>query len=205
MLRTDEEYKQLAIEISKSSIAKKRKVGAVVVSPTGLYAEGFNHNIEEGMPACEDENGNTLPTVIHAEVDAINRFKKVLQSANMYAIYVTHPPCEDCQKAIEEAGITKVIIAEQFMKFDAAKLRYDLIPVSSTKALAEVFTYGAKKYKPYNYLECKDKSQFTAALMRHIEAWRGGEETDSESGLLHLAHALTNISILIEFEAKSKI
>lgn len=205
MLKTDEEYTQLAIEISKSSTAKKRKVGAVVVTPTGIYAEGFNHDTFNKLLPCEDKDGNTLPTVIHAEEDAINRLIKYSRTANICAIYITHPPCENCLKIIRDTGITKIVIAEQFMKFDTTKLRYDLIPVSSTKALAEVFTYGAKKYKPYNYLECKNKSQFTAALMRHIEAWRGGEETDSDSSLSHLAHALTNVSILIELEAKSKI
>jgi hypothetical protein len=40
--------------------------------------------------------------------------------------------------------------------------------------------------------------RYYAAALRHLPAWRGGEELDPESGLTHLAHALANAAFLME-------
>jgi hypothetical protein len=89
------------------------------------------------------------------------------------------------------------------MKFDIGKLRYSLIPPEATRALAEVLTYGAKKYKPNNWQKAEDTTRYVDALYRHLEAWRSGESLDEESGLSHLSHALTNLSFLIWFDAQN--
>lgn len=83
-----------------------------------------------------------------------------------------------------------------FYKHDQAKPRYDLIPPSSIKALADVLTYGANKYEPGNWTHCDNPERYVAALYRHLELWRQGEINDSESGLSHLAHAMANITFL---------
>ena len=187
---------QMALFQAKLSPCNKRKVGAVIVDSHGLtLSKGFNCN---GFGPCEDSNGNTFDTVLHAEIAAIDNVG--IGSVSPYAIYVTHPPCDNCAKAIKDFGITNIVIVEDFMKFDSGKLRYGLIPPSATKALASVLTYGAKKYKPNNWQSVDDTSRYVDALYRHLESWRGGEKLDSESGLPHLAHALTNISFLIHFE-----
>lgn len=87
-----------------------------------------------------------------------------------------------------------------FIKADQSKLRYDLIPASTTRALADILTIGAKKYAPDNWKKCTEDSRYIAAAMRHFEAWRGGELLDPESGRSHLHHVITNIAFLIEFE-----
>ena len=187
---------EMALILARLSPCNKRKVGAVVVDSKGLtLGQGFNCN---GDMPCEDTNGNTLDTVLHAEIAAIDSVG--IESVSPHAIYVTHPPCKNCAKAIKDAGITNIVIAENFMKFDSGKLRYGLIPPSAPKALASVLTYGAKKYKPNNWKSVDDTSRYVDALYRHLELWRGGEKLDSESGLPHLAHALTNIAFLIQFE-----
>lgn len=194
---THDDICKLAIEEAQKSYCKKRKVGAVIVdADNNVISTGFNHN--EGMP-CEDSYG-TLDAVIHAEVAAIqNAAAKVLKAP--LTMYVTHQPCENCAKAIKDANINHVVIVEQFMKFDSGKLRYSLIPPVATEALAKVLTYGAKKYKPNNWQKAEDFSRYTDALYRHLEAWRGGQEFDEESGLSHLSHALTNVAFLIWYEA----
>lgn len=85
-----------------------------------------------------------------------------------------------------------------FLKFDEGKLRYNLIPPSSTKALAKVLTYGANKYSPNNWRKVDNIDRYIDALYRHLEAWRSGEECDPESGFTHLEHAITNVAFLIE-------
>lgn len=88
----------------------------------------------------------------------------------------------------------------EFMKFDNQKIAgYHLIPREAMDAMAQVLDYGAKKYSPNNWKQCDDISRYQDALWRHILAYLDGEEVDVESGLPHLAHAITNLSFLIWF------
>ena len=85
-----------------------------------------------------------------------------------------------------------------FTKYDGGKLRYELIPPSALKAMAEVLTFGAIKYSANNWKSVDDDSRYVGALYRHLEAWRDGEEVDPESSMSHLWHAMTNLAFLIE-------
>ena len=88
-------------------------------------------------------------------------------------------------------------------KYDSDKLRYDLIPPLATKALAEVLTFGAVKYAPNSWQNVPEgERRYTAALMRHFEAYRSGEEIDPETGLSHLKHAICNLAFLLHFQEK---
>jgi len=194
---TPEEFKQKAVIVAERSKAIKRKVGAVVTTEDGKhYATGHNYNSNNVSGDCEDIDGNTLPGVIHAEIAAIDYWRRTLLPNKLTTIYCTHQPCDNCLKAIHKEGITNIVIVENFLKFDTHKLRYDLVPPSSIRALAEVLTYGAKKYKPNNW-KLGDKDRYIAAMFRHIEDWRAGERNDPESGMHHLAHALTNCAFLL--------
>jgi hypothetical protein len=85
------------------------------------------------------------------------------------------------------------------MKSDHGKRRYDLVPVRAMGLLVDVLTYGAQKYAPDNWRQVVDaRARYTAALYRHLEAWRAGEWLDPESGLPHLAHAACNVFFLME-------
>jgi len=194
-------YEEQALQEAQRSPCQKRKVGAVIVTPGGdIVGKGHNRFSSITDKPCEDILGFTNPNVIHAEINAIDEASSIIPGALKGAtIYVTHQPCENCADAIVEAGL-KLHVVEGFMKFDTDKLRYDLIPPESMEALAKVLTYGAKKYKPGNWKNATNIDRYTAALYRHLEAWRKGEEVDEESGLPHLAHAITNVAFLIWFE-----
>jgi len=77
------------------------------------------------------------------------------------------------------------------VKYDSEKLQYQLIPPESLEKIAEVLTFGAKKYpQPDNWKRIDDiQGRYIGALMRHVEAYRSGEKIDPESKLPHLAHA----------------
>lgn len=197
----EDKFNKLALDEAAKSTAKKRKVGAVIVDNTGEVI-GLGHNYN-ASGACEDSKGNTLIDTVHAEVAAIESIREV----HIYyplTMFVTHQPCENCQSAILKANIDNIIVVNSFMKFDTDKLRYDLIPVSATRGLASVLTYGAKKYKPGNWKLVDDKDKYVAALYRHLDAWRDGEKVDEESGLSHLAHAMTNIAFLLDLDKPTK-
>lgn len=215
-----DELMQLAFEVAANSFAKKRKVGAVIsfVDVNGKVgiATGFNFNPEQSK--CEDEDGNTLPSVVHAEVTAINDY--VQRGCNLYTdpkwlptLRVTHQPCENCLDKFfqfvrkywqvpDNADMRElVIVANTGMKFDTDKLRFDLIPAIATEGLAAVLTYGAKKYKPNNWRSV-DAERYIAAFDRHWHAYNTGELLDHESGLPHLAHCMTNLAFLLELGHK---
>jgi len=90
-------------------------------------------------------------------------------------------------------------------KNDDGKLRFDLLLPSFEEDVAEVLTYGAEKYGANNWQKVEDaKNRYYAALRRHLNAWRQGEVSDSESGLDHLAHAAANIMFLMYFEGNNE-
>jgi len=92
----------------------------------------------------------------------------------------------------------------RFTKFDDTKPKPDLLPKDALLEVAEVMTFGAKKYGMNNWKECKPEEQhrYMAALYRHLFAYELGEDKDSDSGLRHLAHAATNILFLLHLTKK---
>ena len=94
----------------------------------------------------------------------------------------------------EVSSALRVLISQNGYK---DKIKYSLVPVSATKGIAKVFTFGAEKYGENNWQNVS-KDRIYSALMRHIEAWRDGENRDNESGLLHLEHAICNLAMLVE-------
>lgn len=64
---------------------------------------------------------------------------------------------------------------------------------------AWVHKLGAEKYGPYNWREtgvCA--TTYVAAIMRHLNAWRDGEDLDPESGISHIAHVACSCNILLD-------
>ena len=100
-------------------------------------------------------------------------------------------PCVDKVRTESSGGL----------KFDSGKLRYDLVPPATIKAIAEILTFGADKYAPNSWQTVTDgETRYIAALMRHFEAYRAGEDFDLESGKSHLAHCLCNLAFLLHFQ-----
>lgn len=86
-------------------------------------------------------------------------------------------------------------------KFDTDKLEYGLYPHIALQETVRVLTFGAKKYARDNwkYVDDADRRYFDAA-MRHLWAWKGGEQNDPETGMNHLAHAACCISFLLHLD-----
>lgn len=84
-------------------------------------------------------------------------------------------------------------------KHDSEKPRYDLLPPIAIDRMAQVMTFGAKKYKPEGWRTVPDAIQrYQAALLRHSFAMLRGEVIDSESGLPHAAHAMCCAAFIAE-------
>ncbi len=60
---------------------------------------------------------------------------------------------------------------------------------------------GASKYKPYNWRHVNVcATTYIAAIMRHLDAFRNGEDCAEDSGCHHLAHIIANCNILLDAE-----
>jgi hypothetical protein len=90
---------------------------------------------------------------------------------------------------------------EQTYKKDNGKLRMDLLEPLWLIELSRVMTDGINKYEKDSWKLVDDKiNRYYASCLRHVIAWRNGEQFDSESKIHHLSHAAVNILFLLSFE-----
>lgn len=85
-------------------------------------------------------------------------------------------------------------------KDDQEKIRTDLLPIGPIMGIAQVLTFGAKKYEDNNWRKGIKWSRVWGALLRHLFAWWTGKRADPETGFSHLWHAGCCIFFLIEYE-----
>jgi hypothetical protein len=83
------------------------------------------------------------------------------------------------------------------MKHDEGKPPLDLLDRIALVETARVMAHGAKKYNAFNWRKGLTQRQTCAAALRHIYQHLDGEDLDTESGLLHLAHAACEVMFAI--------
>jgi len=72
--------------------------------------------------------------------------------------------------------------------------------------VAKVSVFGAEKYDWGNWRLLEDAvSRYQDANLRHLTSVAKGEEIDSESGFLHLAHAAWNALAVLELKLKENV
>lgn len=86
-------------------------------------------------------------------------------------------------------------------KDDDGKLRFDLLPSEAEAELVAVLTYGAVKYSPNGWKTVPEaRDRYFAALRRHLSERRMGRLVDAETGLPTLAHALCDLTFLLQLD-----
>lgn len=93
-------------------------------------------------------------------------------------------------------------------KGDAGKMKpqLGLIPPSAMEQTAKVHALGAEKYGHWNWRETGVNAMtYVHAILRHLNAWRDGEDTDGESGASHIAHIAASCNILMDATACGKL
>lgn len=145
--------------------------------------------------------------------------KDALKGCNVKSSYITTDKVEDATVSVMSSqGKTTLIFDKPIVntiefrgvqeplaegtKYDQGKPRHDLLPTSLMHGVAEILTFGAKKYAEHNWRKGIAYSRIYSSLQRHITSWQSGETIDPESGKPHLWHAGCNIAFLIEFESK---
>lgn len=97
------------------------------------------------------------------------------------------------------AWVVSAAAPSEGLRFNEGKTRLDLVPQSAIDGISDVLTFGARKYAEHNWRKGMKWSKVTASLKRHMAAIERGEDHDSESGLLHIDHVLTNAAFLKEY------
>jgi hypothetical protein len=94
-------------------------------------------------------------------------------------------------------------------KFDNGKTSYSLLEWKTIEQMAELLTYGAKKYdektgveRNWKHVENPEQRYYDAA-MRHIREDQKGNYLDNETDLPHLVAAMINLMFLKYFKEKN--
>ena len=86
----------------------KTKVGCVLVKDNRIISAGYNGTPTGMSNVMRDENDETLPTVIHAEMNAILQAAQSTISTKGAVAYLTLLPCMNCSIHLYQAGIRKI-------------------------------------------------------------------------------------------------
>jgi dCMP deaminase len=116
-------YKDLVLDVKENSLAKKRKVGSIILYDKYVYA-GFNFPLTG--TTCESELNpyETYEHVVHAEENAIfnmyasNVWKLSLKNRDdgKLIMFNTFTPCYNCCRLIIQAQINVLIYIDSHTK-----------------------------------------------------------------------------------------
>lgn len=99
----------------------------------------------------------------------------------------------------EDSGERRFFKTGAVRDVDINKPRYDLIPPHALWRVAMLYARGAQKYGENNWQKGIPSQQMLASAMRHMEAYRRGENHED-----HLAAVVWNVLALMQYEAEGK-
>lgn len=111
-------YFDIAEVAAKQSVCNRHKVGAVVVTDTGMISMGYNGTPSGFDNACEApkstwlSNNSTImktkPETVHAEINALNKMIRSGTKTDNAVIFITRAPCFACAKSLLGLGLKAV-------------------------------------------------------------------------------------------------
>jgi dCMP deaminase len=113
-LRYDKAYLRMAQTWGELSHCNRKKVGALIVRDGRIISDGYNGTPAGFENCCEDEAGNTHWFVLHAEANAILKVARSTNDCSGATLYITLSPCKDCSKLVLQAGIKRVVYANEY-------------------------------------------------------------------------------------------
>lgn len=99
----------------------------------------------------------------------------------------------------KEKILLPVEIKSEGLRYNAGKVRHDLLEPFAINELAKVFTKGSEKYSDHNWLKGMKWSTMLASMKRHLNAYERGEDFDPETGLYHMAHVAWNALGIVSY------
>ena len=135
----DEYFMGVAMLAARRSKDPNTQVGACIVSPDNIIiSTGYN-----GLPnGCSDDEypweregeETKYPYVVHAELNAIlNANGRDLRGSRLYVALF---PCNECAKAIIQAGIRKVVyLSDKYAETDAVTASKSMFQMAGVACL----------------------------------------------------------------------
>jgi hypothetical protein len=99
----------------------------------------------------------------------------------------------------EDSGERRFFKTGAVRDVDINKPRYDLIPPHALWRVAMLYARGAQKYGENNWQKGIPSQQMLASAMRHIEAYRRGDDSED-----HLAAVVWNVLAMMQYEAEGR-
>ena len=120
----DETFLEMALVISKRATCTRTQQGALLVDSRGFVVSlGYNGS-PSGMRHCEWDEGASHSKVmcvkhdqcmcLHAEMNAIINAARHAAIRDDLVLYSTSSPCCQCMKAIIQAGVKRIVYAEEY-------------------------------------------------------------------------------------------
>ena len=89
-------------------------------------------------------------------------------------------------------------------RLNAGKLQWSLVDFTALEPMVRVLMKGAQKYSPDNWKKGLSYTSILDSTMRHMTAFKAGEDLDPETGEPHTAHMLCNLMFLAWEELNRK-
>jgi dCMP deaminase len=121
----DQYFMKAAKLVAERSSCLRRNVGAVLVKDKQILATGYN-GAPSGIEHCEvtgclrqelnvpSGQRHEICRGLHAEQNVILQAARHGVSVKGSLLYITHTPCSICAKMIINAGITEIVVGEQY-------------------------------------------------------------------------------------------
>ena len=122
---TDGLYMNIALGYARLSKAKRKQVGACLVTKNQVVLGGFNGSASGTDNTCEDLINGELVTrknVIHSELNCVLKAAKEGVSCIDSTIYVSLSPCEHCSAMLINAGVKRVVYLEEYRELFGVEL-----------------------------------------------------------------------------------
>jgi len=113
----DQCYMQVALAHAAMSKAVRKKVGACLVTRSGVIIPGYNGTPRGANNVCEVEVDGVLvtkPDVIHAELNCVLKAAREGVRIIDSVLYVTLSPCEPCAAWLVQSGVKEIVYLEQY-------------------------------------------------------------------------------------------
>lgn len=117
----DTYFMKIAHDVAARSTCDRAFVGTVLVREKRILTTGFNGS-PAGLPHCEEVghlmvDGHCVRT-IHAEANSIIQAALHGVSTKGATCYVTHMPCLSCAKMLINAGVVRIVFANNYRQDD---------------------------------------------------------------------------------------
>lgn len=102
-------HMKAAVGYAQLSYARRLKVGCIIVTHDDLIVRGYNGTPPGWDNNCENEDlSASLPYVIHAEQNALDKMVRSVVSSVGASVFITHSPCLECAKRLLGAQVGAV-------------------------------------------------------------------------------------------------